>query len=117
MRKLMSKSNPEDFLLSLPIIACKEEDIKLSQFEFINCITQVKRPLKIKQNELLQDTLGLMAPELGAVNDNFQEVKDSTACTQMQSSQIVMFRFSSRINLSDPKMPHSSRLFVVYLVM
>ena len=48
----------------------------------------MKRPLEKKQNELLNDGLGLKATESKAVKDGFQEVKDCIVHTQIQSSQI-----------------------------
>ena len=46
----------------------------------------MKRPFKKKQNELLQDILlNFMAAELGALMDNFQEIKDCTLHAQMLS--------------------------------
>ena len=72
------------------MFVCKEGNVKFLHFEFVKRVTQTKRPLKKKQNELFNDTLGLKAAELEIVKDSFQEVEDCTAHAQMQSSQIWM---------------------------
>ena len=46
MRKLMSKPLQEGLLFSLPMFACKEENLKFLHFEFMKCVTQMKRSLK-----------------------------------------------------------------------
>ena len=63
------------------MFACKEENVKFWHFEFIKLVTQMKIPLKKRENELLQDTLGLMAAEL---KDGSQEINDCTKHVQMQ---------------------------------
>ena len=69
MRKSMSKpvawkAEGDGFLISLQIIACKEENVKLLHFLFKKkCITPFKT-FNEKQNEPLQDTLRFMAAEL-----------------------------------------------------
>ena len=64
-------------------------------FEFIKLVTQMKIPLKKRENELLQDTLGLRAAEL---KDGSQEVNDCTKHVQMP---IGMPSFYSSINHPD----------------
>ena len=71
----------------------------------------MKRPLKKKQTQLLQDTQSFMAAELGTMTDSFQKIKDSMDYASVDATKpnwhvwFVFFR--------NPEMSYSSLQLVV----
>ena len=58
----------------------------------------MKRYLKRKQSELLHNALGFMAAKLMAVEDSFQQGKQSSVHARTQTSQIWVSGFCLQIS-------------------
>ena len=74
-------------------------------FEFTKLVTQMKGPLKRKQNKLLHDALAVKASELEAVKESFQVVKDYTGHAQMSQAKFgcpVFLHGWLLVNLNSP---------------